>query len=644
MKGKIFISLFLLIILTYARVDRYKKGNLVIENIPTIPARISQKLELYQNVRAASFRDWLPYDNGILIATRFGEAYQLHIVEVPKGVRQQLTFFREPVSGGLVCPDFKKPYLLFTKDSAGNEVDQIFKFNLRTKEYKLLSDGKSRHLAVLWSNKGDKFSFSSNMRNNRDFDIYIGTLEGKKRFETVLQKEGYWYAVDWSPDDKKLLVKEYISASESYYYIIDIHKKDLIQVNPLEQKISYGSARWAKDGKGIYLVSDQFSDFKQLLYYDLGNKKSEILSKQIPWDVEDFELSPVADTIACISNEDGVSRLYFINAKTQEISQVRLPLGYIYNMKFKPDGEHLAFVLNTPKSQSDVYSLNLKNKTLIRWTYSELGGLDINNFIEPQLIHYETFDSIDGKPRMIPAFYYTPTKFKPPYPVLIDCHGGPTVQYTPTFSSMIQFFLDEMGIAVIGPNYRGSSGYGKEYLMLDDEYKREDAVRDIGALLDWIEKQPELDSRRIAVTGGSYGGYMSLASMVLYGDRLKCGIDEWGISNFVTFLENTGRYRVDLRRTEYGDERDPEMRKFLNEISPLTNAHKIKKPMFVVQGLNDPRVPVSEAEQIVEAVRKNGIDVWYLLAEDEGHGFGKKSNWDYYREALILFLEKYLLE
>ena len=193
------------------------------------------------------------------------------------------------------------------------------------------------------------------------------------------------------------------------------------------------------------------------------------------------------------------------------------------------------------------------------------------------------------------------------------------------------------------PNVRGSSGYGKAYLQLDNGYQREDSVKDIGALLDWVARQSELDAERVAVIGGSYGGYMVLASMTHYDDRLRAGIDIVGISNFVTFLENTQDYRRDLRRVEYGDERDPEMRAFLEKISPTTNAGKITKPLFVAQGLNDPRVPASESEQMVEVIRENGGVVWYLLARDEGHGFRKKANRDYYGRAVVLFLQEHLL-
>lgn len=638
------VILFVFFSPNYGEIDRYRKGALIIENIPEIPNTLIEKVSSYENVRSASFLDWLPGDGGILIGTRFGDVRQIHRVEIPKGARQQLTYFTEPIGYGIVCPDSQKPIFLFTKDSAGNEIDQIYKYNYRTNRYYLLTDGKSKHSSLVWSHGGDKFAFASTMRNDKDYDIYVGTAVGRESFQLLIKKGGYWNAVDFSPDDQKLIVEEYVSANESHYYIVDLTTRHINEINPAEKKISYGKARWSKNKRAIYMISDQFSEFKQLLYYDIYSKEIDVLTQSIPWDIKDFEISPSGDTIVFTSNEDAFTSLYFLNTKTRKITQVRLPRGQIYGLKFKPDGEQLAFVINTSQSPSDIYSLSLKTKKLVRWTYSEVIGLDTTQFIHPQVIHYETFDSVNGQPRMIPAFYYRPKKYKPLYPVLIMCHGGPASQYIPYFSTTIQFYLNEMGIACIAPNIRGSSGYGKRFMMLDDEYKREDAILDIGALLEWIGKQPDLDAARIAITGGSYGGYMVLSALAHYSDRLRCGIDKWGISNFVTFLKNTGKYRQDLRRAEYGDERIAEMRTFLNKISPLTNAHKITKPLFIVQGLNDPRVPVSEAEQIKEAVRRNGVDVWYLLVEDEGHGFGKRSNWLFSRQAEILFLEKYLLQ
>jgi len=635
---------FFCFLLVEAKTRQQRQGNLIFENIPEMSRALEKKLIPYSHVRGAGFRDWLPANQGILISTRFADVSQIHKVETPKGARQQLTFFDEPVGGGYVCPDPDYPYFLFTKDSAGNELTQIYKCNYKTGLYQCLTDGRSRHRFVRWSNRGDKFAFTSTMRNERDFDIYLGTLAGVQSFQCILETEGFWSTLDFSPDDTQLLIEHYVSSTESHFYILNIRTKQLTTINPSEQNISYGSARWSPDGKGVYLTSDQFSDFKQLQYYDLATGHIDILSTQIPWDVADFEIAPDGDVIALVSNEGGFIKLYFLDVPTRKITQARLPDGQIYGIHFKPTGNQLAFVMNRPTAPSDVYTLDLDTKTFLRWTYSEVIGLDTADFVAPVLIHYPTFDSVNGAPRMIPAFYYIPTRSEPPYPVIIMCHGGPTSQYIPYFSTTIQFNLNELGIAYIAPNVRGSSGYGKTYKTLDDGYKREDAVRDIGALLDWIEKQPELDASRVAIRGGSYGGYMVLASMAHYSNRLRCGIDSYGISSFVTFLRTTADYRRQLRREEYGDERDPEMRQFLNSISPLTNAHKITRPLFIVQGLNDPRVPVSEAEQIRDAVRDNGIDVWYLLAEDEGHGLSKKENFEFYRRARIMFWKEYLLE
>ncbi|MGD8979148.1 MAG: prolyl oligopeptidase family serine peptidase [candidate division WOR-3 bacterium] len=640
---KLIITSFVLLMLMSGMSKQQRIGNLLLSGIPEIPVSIADRLHPYQHIRSARFVDWLPEGSGILIKTRFSETSQIHAVETPGGQRRQLTFFNEPIDECTVCPDFSKPVLLFTKDSAGNERNQIYRYDYRSGTYTLLTDGKSKYNSVVWSRKGDKYAFRSNRRDRRDYDVYLGNPGSTPSFKAILKQGGYWYPVEFSPDDKKLLVKKYISSGESYYYILDLRSKQIRALDDDTTAKAYGTARWAPDMMGIYVVSDKFSIFKQLLYFDLQKRDFRVLSEQIPWDIMEVEIAPSGDMLALTSNEDGYTRLYLMDTKTGQLNRVNLPDGQIYGLSFKPGGSELAITLNTPQQPSDVYVLNLESRTSIRWTHSELGGLDASAFTVPRMIHYPTFDSFMGQPRTIPAYYYEPVKHKPPYPVLIDCHGGPAVQEKPYFSYLFQFYLNELGIAVIAPNIRGSTGYGREFMLLDDGEKREDAVKDIGALLDWIESQPRLDARRIAVKGGSYGGYMALASMVHYSSRLCCGIDEWGISHFVTFLENTGKYRQDVRRAEYGDERDPAMRELLDAISPLTNAHEIKKPMFIVQGLHDPRVPASEAEQITAAIRENDVDVWYLLAEDEGHGFGKKSNRNVYQQILILFLERYLL-
>jgi dipeptidyl aminopeptidase/acylaminoacyl peptidase len=317
-----------------------------------------------------------------------------------------------------------------------------------------------------------------------------------------------------------------------------------------------------------------------------------------------------------------------------------LPTGVIARLKFDRQSKRLGFTLSTAQSTADVYSVDVKTRALTRWTESEVGGLDPATFVAPERVRYPSFDG-----RMIDAWYYRPRRSDAKkLPVVISIHGGPEAQATAAFNPTVQYWVNELSVAVLQPNVRGSAGYGKSFLKLDNAAKREDSVADIGALLDWIAKRPELDGERVAVFGGSYGGYMVLASLEHFSERLRCGVEIVGISNFVTFLEHTESYRRDLRRAEYGDERDPELRKLLIAISPTTNASKIKRQLFVAQGQNDPRVPAGEAEQIVKAVRAGGGPVWYVLAKDEGHGFQKKVNRDYFTDAVSRFFEEYLLK
>ncbi len=398
----------------------------------------------------------------------------------------------------------------------------------------------------------------------------------------------------------------------------------------------------------MFVATDAPGDFRQLSYLDLSNGELRVLTGDIHWDVEDFELSEDGSRAAFVVNEGGISRLHLMDPATRKYETVgSIPVGLISGLSFSPDGTKLAFTLNSAKTPSDVYTLELGRQPtaageLTRWTFSELGGLATETFVTPELILYPTFDRVDGARREIPAFVYKP-KGPGPYPVIVSIHGGPEGQYRPRFSSTFQMWVGQLGAAVVAPNVRGSAGYGKEYVKLDNGYNRENSVKDIGALLDWIATQPDLDEKRVAVYGGSYGGYMVLATMVHYSDRLRAGVEIVGISNFVTFLENTQDYRRDLRRVEYGDERDPAMRRFLDSVSPNRQASKITAPLFVAQGQNDPRVPVTESEQIVRDVRATGRNVWYMKALNEGHGFRKKENRDLFGQLVVLFFDTHLL-
>jgi dipeptidyl aminopeptidase/acylaminoacyl peptidase len=625
-------------------VERIERGNLRIEGIPEIPQSIVDRMTQYQNTRSAALQGWDAAGGGMVISTRFGETNQLHYVAEPLGVRRQLTFFDERVTGAAMNPNPNSREFLFTKDIGGSEFYQIFSFDLDTGETQLLTDGDSRHGFVNWSNTGKYYSYYSTLRNGADWDLYVAEIDDPSSSRMVHESAGIWVALEWSPNDEELLVLNYVSINESSVHVLDIESGELRPVNPSDETISFGNAAWDPDGDGVYITSDQGGEFQQLRYYDLVESEQTDLTPNLTWDIDEMAVAPNGGSLAYITNEGGLSGLYLMDTATYVSEAVpNVPVGQVYGLSYHPSGDKIALVINTPQTPGDIYVLNLDDLKFTRWTQSEVGGLNTDNFVIPELIHYPTFDEVDGAPRQIPAFVYEPHG-EGPHPVLIYIHGGPESQFQPSFISSFQYYALELGVAVIAPNVRGSAGYGKNYLKLDNGFNREDSVKDIGALLDWIDEQPNLDSDRVAVRGGSYGGYMVLASMVNYNDRLRAGIDNVGISNFVTFLQNTEDYRRDARRAEYGDEQDPDMYEYLQSISPSNHADKITKPMLIVQGYNDPRVPVTEAEQMVAAIRQNSGEVWYLLAMDEGHGFSKKSNRDFYSHSMVLFLQEFLVK
>ena len=641
------ISIFLLITLfqTVNAQTRREVGNMILEDVPEVPEEITSRLQQYQNTRSASFADWLPNDEGILIATRFGNTAQLHTVNNPGAARNQISFFEEPVSNGSFCPSSDYNGFLFTKDIGGNEFSQIYWYNMNTRISEMISDGASRNFGIVWSNKGDLFAFTSSRRNKKDFDIYISDMKSPKTAVIKVDRgAGYWVTADWSPDDSKLIVTQYLSSTKSNSFILDLKTKELTQINDDKTEAVFLARYWDTTGEKIYAITNLGKEFNSLVQYDVQTKKIEYITGDIAWDIEEVAMNKARTKVAFTVNENGFSQLYLMDIESNKYEKVpNLPIGQIYSFKFHPSREVLAMVLNTPETPGDVYSLDLNTRKIKRWTTSEVGGLDTSLFPKPELIHYETYDEINGKKRNIPAFVYKPLNAQGPLPVMISIHGGPEGQHTPYFSSFYAFLTNEMGIAIIAPNVRGSSGYGKTYLKLDNGFNRENSVKDIGKLLEWIGNNPRFDKDRIAVYGGSYGGYMVLSSMYNFSDKLKCGIDIVGISNFVTFLENTEEYRRDLRRAEYGDERDPKMREYLLSISPTNHVVEFTKPLFVIQGANDPRVPASESEQMVESIRENNGEVWYMLAKDEGHGFRKKENRDQMTEAIAMFLQENLL-
>ena len=613
--------------------NRAPPGQLEIEGVPPVPDALLAKLHPYQNTRQATFRGWI--GDGILISTRFGNTTQLHRVETPLGARRQLTFFEEPVGAAQVRPTPAPDSFIYARDVGGSEFYQLFRFDLATGKSVLLTDGKSRYSNVVWSRDGQQFAYTTTERNDADWDIHLQDLAGNTAIAHAPGGSG-WRATDWSPDGKRLLATRYVSINESYLYEVELQTGSTTRLLSEAPPAAIANARYDDTGDYVFFTSDIDAEAVALHRIRRADGKVDVIAENPKWGVE--QVATEGNRLAFTLNEDGISRLRVL--ELPELAPVplpELPTGIYYSLRFSADGTRLGFAINRATAPTDVYSIDFADLSLTRWTRSESGGLREEDMAAPELVRYPTFDG-----RAIPAFVYLPAG-NGPHPVLIDIHGGPESQHRPRFSSSTQFLVNELGIAVIAPNVRGSAGYGKAYLKLDNGYLREDSVRDIGALLDWIATREDLDAERVVVSGGSYGGYMVLASLVHFGDRLTAGIERVGISNFVTFLKNTQGYRRDLRRVEYGDERDPDMRDFLERISPLNQVERIARPMLIAQGLNDPRVPASESEQIVAALRERDVPVWYVLARDEGHGFGKKVNRDYLMAATALFLERHLL-
>ena len=636
-------------------VQRTEVGNRVSENLPAIPPALIEQLNRYQNTRGASFAGWTR-DGCMLVGTRFAETAQAHRVCQPMGMREQLTFYPEPVNSLGTAP-LKSDLdgFVFGKDVGGNESWQLHWFDLGTRATTLLTDGKARNQSPLFAHDGGQFAWSSTARNGKDTDVWVMDFATRKP-RTVVTEGGNWRAMDFSPDGKRLLVMKYVSAAESHPGVVDLATGKL-ELFPVDGgKASFNDFRFAPDGQSVYFVSDEPldgkpSEFGTLRHHNPASGEFKVLTADTPWGVDGFEIAEDGRHLAYVTNEDGIDRLHVLRLPGhQPVTLPALPVGAIGGFGFSPDGKRLALTLNTATSPSDIHVLDLAGGTLARWTRSEVGGLDATKFVAPTLVRYPTFDQVDGDGtakvrRTIPAFYYKPANAPAgkKLPVVINIHGGPEGQSLPTFNPTAQFLANEMGVAMLVPNVRGSSGYGRTYLGLDNAARREDSVKDIGALLDWIARQPELDASRVGVYGGSYGGYMVLASLMHYPQRIRAGVDIVGISHFGTFLNNTESYRRDLRRAEYGDERDPVMKAVFDRISPLNGAKRISSPLFVAQGRNDPRVPYTEAEQIVKAVRSNGQPVWFLMFNDEGHGFAKKANADYFGAATMLFWQQHLL-
>jgi dipeptidyl aminopeptidase/acylaminoacyl peptidase len=604
--------------------------------VPEIPPALAARLEQYQNARSAALFDVSPDGEAILIGTRFASTVQLHLVTRPLGAREQLTFGREPVRDARFAPGDPRT-LYYLQDVGGGEAYQLYRLDRRTGRAELLTDGESRHDALRVSPDGRRLAWAGTGRNGRDTDVYVADAARPKEPRRVTEAAGTVYPLDFSPDGARLLVVRFRSIADADLLLVDVATGEARPL--LAGKGSLRDAAFSGDGKAAWVVTDRFGDLNALHRVALDGRGAPLAAA--PGVKGDVERVAVArdGRVAFAVNADGASRVHLLDPRTGRATAVAsLPRGVAGELRFPPArSDRLAVAISPATSPLDVHVLDLRSGKAERWTRSEVGGLDPATFVEPELVRYPSTGGVE-----VPAFLYRKAGAGR-RPVVVIWHGGPEAQSRPSFSPFVQFLATELGLAVLAPNVRGSDGYGKRYLAMDDGVRREEALGDIGATFDFVATRDDLDPSRLAVYGGSYGGYMVLASLAFFGERVKAGVDVVGISSIPTFLRSTAEYRRDLRRAEYGDERAPEVRAVQERISPLNHVERLRAPLFVIQGKNDPRVPQSEAEQIVKAVREKGKEVWYLLALDEGHGFAKKESRDTMTAAVVLFLERQLL-
>jgi dipeptidyl aminopeptidase/acylaminoacyl peptidase len=612
----------------------------LVSGVPEVPPEFAARVAPYTDARSASLADVGDDGRQVLIHTRFANVAQLHRVSAPLGMREQLTFGKEPVGQAAWLPgDLRTVFLL--QDVGGAEFYQLFRLDLRTARRQLLTDGKSRHQSFVLSLDGRRLAYSGTGRNGTDTDVYLADTATPTTAQRLTEEPGEWVPADFSPDGKRLLVGNARSIEDADLWMVDLGSRARTRITPdpaVAGKASVRQAAFSSDGKSVFLITDRGSEFTQLVRVDLGGQGAPVrLTPDLKWNVERMAVARDG-TVAFTVNEDGYSKLYLLRGGKR--TQVAVPPGEVTALRFpRQNSEVLTFSIDSPTSPLDVWQVSVKTGKLQRWTRSEVGGLDTERFVAPELVRYPSTDGFQ-----IPAFLHRPATSRPGerFPVVIIWHGGPEGQARPSFSTLEQLLVD-LGMAVLNPNVRGSDGYGKSYLAADDGVKREQSLKDIRATLDFIATRPDLDPARVAAYGGSYGGYMTLASVAFYPERFRCAVDVVGISSLPTFLANTQAYRRDLRRAEYGDERKPEVRAVQERISPLNSADRIQAALSVQQGKNDPRVPQSEAEQIVRALRARGREVWYLLAMEEGHGFKKKETRDYAWTTSLYFLQQKLL-
>ncbi len=626
-----------------ADAQRLERGNLVFDNLAPVSAELAERVDGYFTGRDARVLGWSP-QNQLLILTRFGDVPQLHAVERPGGERRQLSFGPEAIEGGAFSPDPARASFVFTRDQGGDGKSQIYYQRLGESAPRRLTDGKSRNVAAVWSNSGHEIAFATTARDGQSVDIDIVTPEAGALPRLALAGDGgAWYPLDWSPDDSQLLALKVVSARESRLFLVDLDSGKRRELAGGSATAVITTARFARDAQGAYFVSDRDGEFKQLRFINFFTGQDTLLSSHVTGDVREIAVSRDGHYLAFVSDEGGADNLQILDLHAHQDltpAHMRSP-GLIDSLAFDATGKHLAFSFSATSQPRDAYVLDLGSNQVEAWTHSETGSVDVAKFVSPRLVEFPSFERENLHGRDVPAYLYEPAGSGAggagTHPVVIWLTGGADSPFRPGFNADIQCLVSE-GYAVIAPNLRGSAGYGKSYAALDEGRSRQDAVKDIGALLVWVRGQKTLDADHVVVAGAGYGGYLALSALADFGDRLRGAIDAAGIVDFVGLIDAAPSVRQNELRKQFGDERDPETRIYLRRISPLANGERMTKPVLILQGKNDPEVPESQSQEMVNRLRSRGADVRYLLADDEGHGFQKQRNRQVYWETIVGFL------
>ena len=621
-------------------------ANVKAEGLPPIPDALVARLRPYGESRRAQLLGWHGQRREMLVLTTTGTSQQVHLVSAPLASPKPVTSFTGGAIGAASFSPAGGDSFIVRKDLAGAETHQLYRVEGETTT--LLTDGKSRNGLPAWSRKSGRIAFDSNRRNGRDRDIYIVDPKDPSSSRMLAEVTGSWEVWAWSPDDSEVLALELLPGNDTALWSIDTATGSKALLTPKGVAAIWGDPQYSPDGKSIYATSNHGSELPRAWRLRAGLWTALTPEKE---SIEAIAVSPDGKTLAISVDRDASSSVELIDTtslrtrNTAALAAGQLPAPVtprgVWMLQWSTDGSEVAFSFGSSRTFSDVFSMNASSGAITRWTNSPVGGIDAATLPEPEIVRWKSFDGriISG------VLYRPPSRFTGPRPVMINIHGGPNdTRERPRFQGRSAYFLNEMGIAIVFPNVRGSFGFGTSFEKLDDGSKREDAVKDIGALLDWIGAEKALDASRVMVTGASYGGYMTYAAAERYPDRIRCAFAAAAISDFVSYIEGTEPGRQQDRRAEYGDERDPATRALLTRISPVTNAKQLKVPLMIAHGRKDARVPIAQAEAMFEAARGNSVPVWLVIYEDAGHenfpGTAANSNYNFY--TWITFVERFL--